>query len=317
MLLKKRGDALLPMLLESIALLQSERMTVVLEPDVLERLKELGEAEARAAGVDRGRIRSFDAADVEALIDWIDLVVCLGGDGVILHASSLFPQAVPPVACFNLGSMGFLANLMFQDFREDMRTVIEGDKGMGGVNITLRMRLRCRILRRGKPLPGKTYDVLNEVVVDRGSDAFLAKVECYERDKLITYVQADGVMIATPTGSTAYSVAAGGSMIHPSVPAILFTPICPHSLSFRPVVLPDSAEIELRVPDDARSSAWVSFDGKNREQLMHGDAVQVHMSRYPMPTVNKMDQTEDWFTSLNRCLYWNERSMQKRRDWDE
>ena len=187
---------------------------------------------------------------------------------------------------------------------------------LGGVYITIRMRLHCRVLRRGEPIPGKSFDVLNEVVVDRGSDAFLAKVECYERGRLMTHVQADGVMIATPTGSTAYSVSAGGSMIHPSVPAILFTPICPHSLSTRPIVLPDSADIELRVPDDARSSAWVSFDGKNRQQLMHGDSVHVKMSRYPMPTVNKTDQTSDWFTSLTRCLNWNERPLQKNKDWE-
>ena len=178
------------------------------------------------------------------------------------------------------------------------------------------MRLTCQLLRRGKPIPGKTFDVLNEVVVDRGSDGFLAKVECYERDHLVTHVQADGVMIATPTGSTAYSVAAGASMVHPAIPAILFTPICPHSLSFRPVILPDSAELELRIPDDARSSAWVSFDGKYRQQLQHGDAVKVQMSNFPMPTITKEDDTEDWFKSLHRCLSWNERSIQRHRDWD-
>ena len=109
--------------------------------------------------------------------------------------------------------------------------------------------------------------VMNEVVVDRGSSSFLTNVSVYESGNLMTVVQADGMMIATPTGSTAYSAAAGGSMVHPNVPAILFTPICPHSLNFRPIVLPDYAVLELRVAKDARSPAWVSFDGKHRQEL--------------------------------------------------
>jgi hypothetical protein len=82
-------------------------------------------------------------------------------------------------------------------------------------------------------------------------------------------------MLATPTGSTAYSVAAGGSMVHPNVPAMLLTPVCPHSLNFRPIILPDYIELELRVPRNARSGAWVCFDGKARQELFRGDAVLI------------------------------------------
>ena len=177
--------------------------------------------------------------------------------------------------------------------------------------ITLRMRLRCELIRGdGREAP-QSYDVLNEVVVNRGNNAYLSKIECYERGRLLTKVQADGIMIATPTGSTAYSVSAGGSMVHPNVPAILFTPVCPHSLSFRPVILPDSAELELRIPSDARDSAWVSFDGKARSELRRGDCVRIAMSEHPLPTINKSDQTHDWFGSLARCLNWNDRVEQR------
>ena len=119
----------------------------------------------------------------------------------------------------------------------------------GGVPITLRMRLECTLVKShdstrngGSGVPSHTYTVLNEVLVDRGPSPFLSKIEAYDRGQLITTIQADGVMLATATGSTAYSVSAGGSMVHPNVPAILMTPICPHTLSFRPVVLPDSVE---------------------------------------------------------------------------
>jgi NAD+ kinase len=155
-----------------------------------------------------------------------------------------------------------------------------------GMHITLRMRLQCDVYRNGRPLPGHQFLVMNEVVLSRGAQPYLSKIEVYERDELITKVQADGVMLATPTGSTAYSVAAGGSMVHPNVPAILFTPICPHSLSFRPVILPDYAQIELRIAPDARSTALATFDGKAMVELQAGDSVHVKLSPYPVPTIN-------------------------------
>lgn len=100
-------------------------------------------------------------------------------------------------------------------------------------------------------------------------------------------------------------------MVHPCVPAILFTPICPHSLSFRPVVLPDYAELELRIAGEARGSAWVCFDGKSRRELQRGDSVAVRMSPNPVPTIARADSTNDWFDTLNRCFGWNERLEQK------
>lgn len=153
--------------------------------------------------------------------------------------------------------------------------------------------------------------MLNEVVLDRGPSPYLVQIACFESGREFAVVQADGLLLATPTGSTAYSLAAGGSMIHPSVPAILFTPICAHSLSSRPVVLPDSACLELRVPATARASVWASFDGKDRQELEKGDRIVVRMSDYPMPTVNRTDHSHDWFESLSRCLSWNERIEQK------
>jgi NAD+ kinase len=153
--------------------------------------------------------------------------------------------------------------------------------------------------------------VLNEVVVDRGSSSYLTNITVYERDTFLTRVQADGLMIATPTGSTAYSAAAGGSMVHPDVPAILFTPICPHSLNFRPIVLPDYAELRLNVGEDARAGAWVSFDGKHRQELKPGDMLRVHMSPNPVATIDRVNQTRDWTDSLDRCFGWSNRVTQK------
>lgn len=303
LLLKKLGQELMEEAKEVASFLHyQENMNVLVEPDVHDIF-------ARIPGF--GFVQTFYNQDTSDLHERVDLVACLGGDGVILHASNLFRDAIPPVVSFNLGSLGFLTSHTFEEYQHDLRAVIHGNNTVDGVYITLRMRLRCEVFRNGKAMPGKIFDVLNEVVVDRGSNPYLSKIECYEHDRLITKVQGDGVIIATPTGSTAYSTAAGGSMVHPNVPCMLFTPICPHSLSFRPVILPDSARLELKIPHDTRSNAWVSFDGKRRQQLSRGDSVRISMSQHPLPTVNKFDQTGDWFHSLIRCLNWNERLDQK------
>lgn len=303
LLLKKLGQELMEEAKQVASFLyHQEKMNVLVEPEVHDMFASL-------SGF--GFIQTFHNQDASDLHERVDFVACLGGDGVILHASNLFSGAVPPVVSFNLGSLGFLTAHHFADFQRDLKSIIHGNITTDGVYITLRMRLRSEIFRKGKAVPGKVFDVLNEVVVDRGSNPYLCKIECYERNHLITKVQADGVIVATPTGSTAYSTAAGGSMVHPNVPCMLFTPICPHSLSFRPVILPDSAQLELKIPDDARSNSWVSFDGKRRQQLSKGDSVRVYMSEHPLPTINKSDQTGDWFRSLVRCLNWNDRMEQK------
>jgi len=274
---------------------------------------------------------TYTELEASSLASTVDFVVCLGGDGLVLHASSLFRNAIPPVISFNMGSLGFLTNHSFHEHREALSAVITGRERLescsvatssvdgassssndAGVHITLRMRLECQVVEGATGLPrGEPFEVLNEVVVDRGASPYLTKIECWERGRLVTKVQADGVMLATTTGSTAYSVAAGGSMVHPNVPAILFTPICPHSLSFRPVVLPDYAELELRIAGDMRCTAWACFDGKHRRELLRGDAVRVRMSANPVPTISKADSTNDWFDTLNRCFGWNERLEQK------
>lgn len=100
-------------------------------------------------------------------------------------------------------------------------------------------------------------------------------------------------------------------MVHPSVPAILITPICAHTLSFRPLLLHDSSILSCKIPQDARSSAWVSFDGKSRQELLKGDYVYIQMSEYPMPTMNRLSFTGDWFGGLRTQLMFNLRPRQK------
>jgi NAD+ kinase len=151
---------------------------------------------------------------------------------------------------------------------------------------------------------------LNEVLVHRHESTLAKLVVCVGKTR-ITTVQGDGLILATPTGSTAYSLAAGGSMVHPSVPGIILTPVCPHSLSFRPVVLPNSQVVRVSVPSSARGTAKVAVDGKDLAELGRGDSIEVCVSQFPLPTICKKSETEDWFLTVNEALKWNLRDEQK------
>lgn len=314
LVLKKLGPELSQEFTEILRYLGEEHdMQCLVEPGEYKYIQSLG-----------SYVDTYNEDEVGDLHRHVDFVCCLGGDGLILHAAHLFGSSIPPVISFKLGSLGFLTSHHFADYRLHLNELINGSdelttckvvnsldgSSMMGVHVTLRMRLLCEVCRQGAPT-GETYEVMNEVVLSRGAYPYLSKIDVYERDTLITTVQADGVMLATPTGSTAYSVAAGGSMVHPVVPAILFTPICPHSLSFRPVILPDYAQLELKIAECARSPALVSFDGKEGRELKVGDSIKVRMSPNPVPTINHQDETGDWFGSIERCFHWNERQEQK------
>ncbi|KAI7080877.1 ATP-NAD kinase, partial [Hortaea werneckii] len=157
-----------------------------------------------------------------------------------------------------------------------------------------------------------THEVLNELVIDRGPSSYISSLDLYANDSLLTRISADGIILSTPTGSTAYSLSAGGSLVHPDIPAILLTPICPHTLSFRPMLLNDDMALKVSLPASGRGGAFVSFDGKGRVELGRGDEVVVRASAYPFPTV--MGQPLEWFDSISRTLRWNTRAAEQK-EW--
>ncbi|CAN0901806.1 NAD(H) kinase 1 [Linum grandiflorum] len=226
-------------------------------------------------------------SEISLLHTKVDLVVTLGGDGTVLWAASMFKGPVPPIVPFSLG-------------------------------ITLRHRLQCYVIRDAAKNEYETEEpilVLNEVTIDRGISSYLTNLECYCDNSFVTCVQGDGLILSTTSGSTAYSLAAGGSMVHPQasqfqVPGILFTPICPHSLSFRPLILPENVTIRVQVPFNSRSPAWASFDGKDRKQLEAGDALVCSMAPWPVPTACSVDSTGDFLRSIHEGLHWNLRKTQ-------
>lgn len=236
-----------------------------------------------------------------------DIVICLGGDGTVLHANTLFQNAMPPVMAFGLGSLSFLAPFRIRKYKQSISSVLNQCK------VTLRSRLFCIVVthdKDGKEQVSKRT-VLNEVVLDRGYSPYLSNLECFCDHVPITNIQADGIIISSTTGSTAYSLSAGGSICHPQVPAILFTPICPHSLSFRPLIFPDSVELKIQVPNDSRSTAWASFDGREQTELHRGDYLLIRVSKWPFVWIREADGVAEWFKSLAECLHWNDRRKQK------
>lgn len=299
-----------------------DNLLVVLTRELVEWL--LGQSRDIAVYVDKGleKLARFNARELFDSLDkarrnlrfWdkqfatrnpelFDLVLTLGGDGTVLYVLNLFQRIVPPVILFALGSLGFLTNFQFEDFPKHMVQALER-----GVRANLRMRFTCRVHHADGRLVGE-QQVLNELVVDRGPSPYVTNLELYGDGSLLTVAQADGLIIATPTGSTAYSLSAGGLLVHPGVSAISVTPICPHTLSFRPILLPDGMVLKVRVPPTSRLAAWASFDGKERLELKRGDYVTIRASPYPFPTVI-LSKTE-YIDSVSRNLHWNVRDQQK------
>ncbi|XP_069119384.1 uncharacterized protein [Argopecten irradians] len=294
-----------------IWLIKTQNMVVYCESSILkdsilvtdEKFKEI-----------QSKIQIFNEEN-DDLTNKVDFIICLGGDGTLLYASSLFQSSVPPVMAFNLGSLGFLTPFNFNNFKEQVSCVLEGN-----ASLLLRYRLKCIVSKRDNfsptngPIPsrvGARILVFNEVVIDRGQSSYLTNLDLYVEGRLVTTAQGDGIIISTPTGSTAYAMAAGASMVHPSVPAIVITPICPHSLSFRPIVVPAGVEIKVSVAPDSRNPASASFDGRDRQEITQGDSVIITTAQYPVPSVCFKDQMDDWFESLAQCLHWNVRKQQK------
>jgi len=240
--------------------------------------------------------------------DKIDIIICLGGDGTLLYASSLFEKSIPPIMSFNLGSLGFLTPFGFDKHRETLESLF-----LGNMQVLMRSRLEARVqIRSGQDHEGETETfrvALNEVTIDRGPSHYLGNLELYINEKLVTQVQGDGLIISTPTGSTAYSLSAGAGMVHPLVPGILITPICPHSLSFRPIVVPSEARVMIRIAPEARHDAYISFDGRSSTELSKTRDLVITTSNHAVPTVAKEDQ--DWFTTLQELMQWNIRVKQK------
>lgn len=284
-------------LMQFIDFLQTDypQLKVIVSEDVADELteayKDRDAAESRKTVVYTG--------EVNDIVVRTDLIVTLGGDGTTLRAVSAFLNGiVPPVLSFAMGTLGFLLPFDFATFKETFRTVYESRS-----KALHRSRLECHVVRRNGEQPveklaekevleglveqykiahykqhlsGVMLHAMNDISLHRGLQPNLILLDIFIDNEFVTTTTSDGIVFASPTGSTAYSLSAGGSITHPLVPCILLTPVCPRSLSFRPLILPSTSHIMIRLTDTNRNGLIkLNIDGIPQLDLRPGDEIHV------------------------------------------
>ncbi len=223
------------------------------------------------------------------------LVVVLGGDGTLIHAASLLPTRVVPVLGINLGRIGFLSEVARDELAEVLPRALAGELAYSD-----RLRFDARVVSgREEKL---SLRILNDAVVAQFALARLARYRVSLDDELITFLRGDGVIISTPTGSTAYSMAAGGPIVMPGVAAMTVTPICPHSLTQRPLVLPVGRTLQVAL--ESEDSVFVTLDGQLGQEFRPGDILEVSAAKVPLRLLQVPRRSH--FEILRRKLRWGE-----------
>ena len=230
-----------------------------------------------------------------------DLVVILGGDGTLIGMAGRIAKAGTevPILGVNFGSLGFLTEITLPELFDALESTLAGT-----AEIDSRMMLLAQTVRDNQPFA--EHVVLNDIVITKGALSRIVEISVMVGDEAVTRVRADGLIIASPTGSTAYNLAAGGPIVHPSLDAILLTPIAPHTLSNRPVVIPASSEVHVRPIMDSNSEVFVTFDGQSGFPLQASDVVSVRRAPRPLQIIKTRNRT--YFEVLRSKLHWGGRT---------
>jgi NAD+ kinase len=248
--------------------------------------------DSTAAGL-IGEPVSYSKADMAALAD---MLVVLGGDGTMLAAARLVEGRPTPILGVNVGGLGFLTEVTRDELYTAMTQVFAG-----AYTEEERLMLRSRMIRLGEQVAAAS--VLNDVVLSKGALSRMVQLEIAINGQFVTSLRGDGLIISTPTGSTAYSLSSGGPIINPSVHALILTPICPHTLTNRPIVIPQDVVVEvLMVSRD--EGAMVTFDGQVGIALRHRDTVEVKASDYKTRLIQFPERT--YYEVLRKKLKWGE-----------
>jgi NAD+ kinase len=222
-------------------------------------------------------------------------VFVLGGDGTFLSASRWVGQHPIPLIGVKFGDVGFLAATTGENLFSSARRVLVDD-----FVIEERSRLLVRILREGREIAAET--VLNDAVINKGALARLASIDTYIDGHYLTTYRSDGLIVASPTGSTAYSLAAGGPVMHPAVQGILITPICPFTLTNRCMILPDTVEIKIKLAEKT-TDIFITFDGQSVIEINGQDTILISKSPHPVRIITFPDQ--NYFDVLKTKLRWS------------
>jgi NAD+ kinase len=231
------------------------------------------------------------------LADRADLVVVLGGDGTLIHAARLLDGRPTPLLGVNLGSLGFMTEVPVEEMFPTLDEVLAGR-----YRVDSRMKLTCRLVREGQVV--LSDEVLNDVVINKGALARIADHEVSIEGVPIAIYKADGVILSTPTGSTAYALSAGGPIVHPSVDCTVLAPICSHALTHRPIVVPADRTIRVVLRSET-ADTFITLDGQTGHGLQGGDCIEVVRSANRVNLVR--NPKVSYFTILRQKLHWGER----------
>jgi NAD+ kinase len=231
------------------------------------------------------------------MASFVEMVVVLGGDGTMLRAARLMAEKDVSLVGVNLGGLGFITEVSKEDLYDTLEKVLKGD-----YRKEKRIMLHAQVIRGGK----KTADftALNDIVISKGTLARLIDLQTIVDDTHVNLFKADGIIVATPTGSTAYSLSAGGPILHPSLRGIIITPICPHTLTNRPIVLSDEVKIEIALRSESEG-VYLTYDGQEGFSIEKDDVVSIEKSFFATKLV--VPKKSNHFKVLREKLKWGER----------
>ena len=225
-----------------------------------------------------------------------DLAIVIGGDGTILHAGHKLIQQDIPLLGINLGNLGFLAEISPDDLAPQLDEILSGN-----YSEERRFVLQASLIRNNKIVG--TCSAINDVVVHAMQMVRMIELETRVNNQHVNTLRADGYIVATPTGSTAYALSGGGPILHPNIDAIVLVPICPHTLSNRPIVVDADNQVEILLPEENRHTALASIDGQINMDFMPGDKIVIEKGQHALRLIQPKDY--DYFDVLREKLRWS------------
>ncbi|MES2191331.1 MAG: NAD kinase [Pseudomonadota bacterium] len=240
-------------------------------------------------------LTQYPILDVAGIGEQCDLGLVVGGDGTMLGIGRLLAQFGVPLVGINQGRLGFITDIAFDDYPAVLAPILRGE-----YEEDRRWMMQAKVVRDGRCVFNAT--AMNDVVVNRGATAGMVELRVEVDGRFLANQRADGLIIATSTGSTAYALSAGGPLLHPSIGGWVLVPIAPHTLSNRPIVLSDSGEITVEIVAGRDASA--NFDMQSLATLLHGDRITVRRSEHQMRFLHPRGWS--YFDTLRKKLHWNE-----------
>ena len=237
----------------------------------------------------------YPILDVAGIGAHCDLGLVVGGDGTMLGIGRVLAQFGVPLIGINQGRLGFITDIAFDNYQAVLAPMLQGE-----YEEDRRCMMQAKVVRDGRCVFNAT--AMNDVVVNRGATAGMVELRVEVDGRFVANQRADGLIIASPTGSTAYALSAGGPLLHPSIPGWILVPIAPHTLSNRPIVLSDTGEVAIEIVAGRDASA--NFDMQSLASLLHGDRITVRRSEHQVRFLHPKGWS--YFDTLRKKLHWNE-----------